>query len=560
MAAVALMMVACSSEDNVLEPESAIQQPGMIPFSATVAAPESDATTRTVYEEVTSGTDAGKIKVAWKAGDAIALLNIETNLADDVTVGTINSDGSASINGNITAGTSGNVIMAYYPADVYNHSAAFFAKFAAQGGTLGFIQDNLDWREGIGSLSVSGSPSAATLDSNLDMESKIAIWKLTLQDNSATPAALNATKVAVKNGSTVLAATTTITASPTVYLALINPADPDVHSYNGLTIEATVGNDTYTYAATQSVTLTPGMYYQSTATMKRQPKVTDLSTITDDYTAGDGDVLTGKLGSNVKISIADGATVTLKDVNITNLRADCDWACINCPGDAILVLEGDNTVCTKEDADKPCKHPGIWIAEEKTLTIRGTGSLNASSNGLGAGIGGGSYIPCGNIIIDGGTIIAKGGDYSAGIGSGSDASCGNITISGGTVTAEGGDLGAGIGSGGSGYGDASCGNITISGGTVTATGGDFGAGIGSGESARCYDITISGGAVTATGGKAAAGIGSGKLAKCDDITITSGVTSVTATKGSENTSSIGAGENSLCGVVKIEDESKVTQN
>lgn len=531
MAAVALMMVACSSEDNVLEPGSAIQQPGMIPFSATVAAPESDATTRTVYKEVTSGTDAGKIKVAWKAGDAIALLNKETNQADDVTVGTINSDGSASINGNITAGTSGNVIMAYYPADVFNHSATFFAKFTAQGGTLGFIQDNLDWRVGIGSLSVSGSPSAATLDSNLDMESKIAIWKLTLQDNSATPAALNATKVAVKNGSTVLAATTTITASPTVYLALINPADPDVHSYNGLTIEATVGNDTYTYAATQSVTLTPGMYYQSTATMKRQPKVTDLSTITDDYTAGDGDVLTGKLGSNVKISIADGATVTLKDVDITNLRADCGWACINCPGDAILVLEGDNTVCTKEDADNPCKHPGIWIADEKTLTIRGTGSLNASSNGFGAGIGGGSEIPCGNIIIDGGTIIAKGGDYSAGIGSGV-----------------------------SGYGDdAYCGNITINGGTVTATGGDFGAGIGSGKSASCDDITISGGTVTATGGKAAAGIGSGELARCGDITITSGVTSVTATKGSENISSIGKGENSLCGVVKIEDMSKVTQ-
>lgn len=42
----------------------------------------------------------------------------------------------------------------------------------------------------------------------------------------------------------------------------------------------------------------------------------DLSMITSNYTAVDGDILTGTLGTGVQISIADGATVTLRSVNI----------------------------------------------------------------------------------------------------------------------------------------------------------------------------------------------------------------------------------------------------
>ena len=42
--------------------------------------------------------------------------------------------------------------------------------------------------------------------------------------------------------------------------------------------------------------------------------VTDLSTITADHTAQDGETLTGKLGAIVKISIADGAAVTINGV------------------------------------------------------------------------------------------------------------------------------------------------------------------------------------------------------------------------------------------------------
>ena len=285
---------------------------------------------------------------------------------------------------------------------------------------------------------------------------------------------------------------------------------------------------------TVTVTYSGEKKVKSVKAVKKVPAVTDLATITADYEAKDGETLTGTLASNVKISIADGATVTLKDVNITNLGNNCDWAGINCPGDATLVLEGTNTVCAGRGGDGYNNYPGIWIAPDKTLTIQGDGTLTAYSNDsqpYAAGIGGGYEIACGNIVINSGTVTSTGGQGAAGIGSGRGAGCGNITINGGTVTATGGTYGAGIGSGGDGDDYASCGNITISGGTVEAT-----------------------------GGKGAAGIGGGRNnGACGTITITSGVTSVKATKG-EGAESIGKGNEGQDITVNIENGANVTQN
>jgi len=268
------------------------------------------------------------------------------------------------------------------------------------------------------------------------------------------------------------------------------------------------------------------------------PAATDLSTLTDDYEAQDGETLTGTLSSNVKISIADGATVTLKDVTINGVNdTSYKWAGITCAGDATIILNGTNTVTGFSE-----RYPGIFVSSGKTLVINGTGELNASSNGSydngsgGAGIGGGNGMNCGNIEIQSGTVTATGKENGAGIGGGYNANCGNITISGGTVTATGGYRAAGIG-GGKRQSTSSCGNITISGGTIIATGGEDAAGIGGGR-----------------------GNGAVSKSSCGTITITSGVTSVTATKGSDDAQSIGAGRYGDCGAVTIEDPSKVTQN
>ena len=126
----------------------------------------------------------------------------------------------------------------------------------------------------------------------------------------------------------------------------------------------------------------------------------NLSTRTAAYSAKSGDILTGTLGSNVKISIANGANITLRDVTINGVdNASCAWAGITCEGNAVITLEGTNTV-----RGFRYYHPGISVPVNSTLTIRGEGSLTVSSNSstntaLASGIGGEYQKPCGNIII-----------------------------------------------------------------------------------------------------------------------------------------------------------------
>ena len=207
----------------------------------------------------------------------------------------------------------------------------------------------------------------------------------------------------------------------------------------------------------------------------------------------DGQTLSGTGGANTHIVIEHGATVTLCGVDITAITNDEShkWAGISCAGDATIILEGFNNV---KGGYKD--YPGIHVPSGKTLTIRGAGTLNASSSGHSAGIGGGHHLACGNIVIEGGTIIAAAASAAAGIGGGNDGACGDITITGGAVTATGGSSGgAGIG------GVQSCGNITITGGTVTATGGSSG-GAGIGSSSSCGNITITEGVIRVTAIKA----------------------------------------------------------
>lgn len=246
----------------------------------------------------------------------------------------------------------------------------------------------------------------------------------------------------------------------------------------------------------------------------------DLSTLDTDYEAQDGDTLTGTLAGQYKITVADGATVTLKDATITCLSASTTYDGIALLGDATILLEGENTV---KGGHK--YNAGIFVPEEKTLTIDGTGSLNVSSGGSVSAIGAkrsGSVtgIPGGNIVINGGTINATGGNGGAGIG-------------GCTVT--------------------NCGTITINGGNITAVGNDSAPGIGSGNRASfCAGITISGGTVTATGNGRAAGIGCGYSGSCGNITIADTVTKVTAIKGDSSPNSIGPGFGGYsCGTITI---------
>jgi hypothetical protein len=197
-----------------------------------------------------------------------------------------------------------------------------------------------------------------------------------------------------------------------------------------------------------------------------------LDTVQHHFVVQNGDTLTGTLDANnhpVKISIANGATVTLDGVTINGTNNESyRWAGITCLGNVTLVLKDGTTNTVKGFYNE---YPGVFVYDGYTLTIQGgasgTGKLIASSNGHGAGIGGGYNISCGNIDIQGGIIEATGGQYAAGIGGGYIRNCGTITITDGVtrVTAtKGTDAPNSIGIG---YRDNenTCGTVTI-GGTV----------------------------------------------------------------------------------------------
>ena len=277
----------------------------------------------------------------------------------------------------------------------------------------------------------------------------------------------------------------------------------------------------------------------------------NLATLTRNVTIASDMTIYGELAGQYKISIADGVKVTLDNAAITNGvdSSDYPWAGLNCLGDAQIVLAPDSENFVK-GFERYC--PGVYVPSGSTLTISGSGSLEAGSNGLGAGIGGGYQLDCGNIVINGGRIAATGGTGAAGIGSGRGRACGSITIAGGSVTATGGTGAAGIGSGRS----HACGNITITGGSVTATGGSYAAGIGTGDlSSSCGDITITGGSVTATGGTNGTGIGSADdTSSCGAITIGANIVQIVATCGSDSANPIGkgGGDEASCGTVTVD--------
>ena len=199
--------------------------------------------------------------------------------------------------------------------------------------------------------------------------------------------------------------------------------------------------------------------------------------------------------NSVVIDAQDGdVELTIKDLNI-------DGGYIDVWGNVSIEIDGENEIIA------PSAHPGVQVISGDSLTINDTnddglldvtGGYNAP--GLG-GEGGGGYHNAtaqhGEIIINGGTIIANGNGDSAGIGSGQktygyfegkdDGSI--IVINSGDVTAIG-----NVGIGGS--NSSTVGEIIINGGTVYAEG-TYDSAIGGGTFTHFGQITINGGDITA---------------------------------------------------------------
>ena len=184
----------------------------------------------------------------------------------------------------------------------------------------------------------------------------------------------------------------------------------------------------------------------------------------------------------------EGGTTGAK-VTLSNVKINAPGAAVSVSGNVELVITGTNILRSGED------RAGLEKADDDgTLTIDGTGSLEAYGGNEAAGIGSRANNNVRNIVINGGTITAEcTGRDGAGIGGGHSGKAENIRINGGVVTATGGEWGYGIGSGYNEYSLLPT-TITITGGTVKAIAGKPGAAIGALASAN--DLTMTGGSLT----------------------------------------------------------------
>lgn len=253
-------------------------------------------------------------------------------------------------------------------------------------------------------------------------------------------------------------------------------------------------------------------------------KVTQNETVNEK----DDDVIvkgSGETTSNVIEVInntEDDLKITLSDVDIADTKGKAPLS-VSGTGDTTIELDGNNSLTGSGWS------AGLERNEEKDaagnvvsgkLTIQDenkNGSLEATGNYGGAGIGGGNLKNSGEIEITGGTITATGALDGAGIGGGGFGGTGTVTITDNAKVdnATGGEGAAGIGSGV--LGDVT---VNISGNaTVNAEGGANGAGIGGGY-ASAGDVTIEGGTtVKAEGGVGGgAGIGGGADLEADEDT------------------------------------------
>lgn len=277
MAALALVMAACSSEENEIlqQPE---QQQGKMHFTATIAAPNSDPTTRS-----TATADGDNYNVAWKVGDVIALVYTDSESdrqKDEATVTAVDGSGNATIECDLnhTVSDGADVTLVYPSAVVFGPDEDLVKGmsytfddfyFTSQEGAAPTDENGIpkyDWRDGDGTFSVNGSD--VTLSGNVTMNPNVAIWKITLQDEATD--ALVANMMFIERGGPV-AAVTGYSASeyyvyvPVPQLNFLNSAFPA----KPLVITGNIMGDDYSYVHSGAVTLTAGKIYESTVTLKQ---------------------------------------------------------------------------------------------------------------------------------------------------------------------------------------------------------------------------------------------------------------------------------------------------
>ena len=430
---VGAIITGCSTDDD----SRSLDQPASktVTLTTTISM-DGGATTRALSEAgVKTFAKDDQIAVVYTNTSSVRVRAVSNALiASDIT----NGGKTAKITVTLTNPKAGSVDYIYPANMAKSNGSPNLSALCMQDGTLATLASTLDYAKGSGNMIVNGSEYTLP---GIALKNQLTICKFKIKNAGGTEITSSI------NGLTVSDGTNTYTVSRSAAEGPIYVAMQPVSSDKTISLVANDASNSY-YKSVTGKALAVNNLYPITVTMA-QGTTTDLSSLSADYEAQNGETLTGQLAASHKISIAAGATVILKnvDINYGKTLTASSYAGITCLGDAtLIVVNASPEIAYNENYVKGFNvgYPGIFVPSGHTLTITGSGTLDVLSDEYGAAIGSGrynidAYNSCGNIVIQGGTIYARGGGSAASIGSGASiiftqndpgtpSSCGNITI------------------------------------------------------------------------------------------------------------------------------------
>ena len=509
LAAMALMMAACTSED-LTQPQTPSSKG--IPFTATISG---KAATRAIKENTTDGI----LETSWAKGEKVALMH--GNIVDVMEVTEVGTDGSATISGTITGSPAdGTEVDLFYPASVVDVSGESpevktnEKLLAEQDGKLETIAEKYDFRrkDGAKLKIVLGS---ASLDGAVSLENQLAIVRFSLSDGSDV---LEAESFEIDDNSGQPIITVKPETADSVLYVAMPPATAQAFHFI-----AKKGNEEYFYSQ-PSATIAAGYYYQSSVELHHEIKYIEASWNSTDHkveyneqTLSDASQYTLVTSSTTAVTWSAGTYVVSSDVSIGGN--------ITLTGDVNLILRdgAELTISGKIDGGKT-NSLNIYGQKASTgkLTINGDGSIgsyNIYVKDLQIHGGDITGTNSGQALLSNGTLKIYHGTISTTARSpGIFADHGKLSIYGGTITASTTQSGAVA---------VQNADMEMTGGTLKATTTAQGE---AGIVVHGGDIDISGGTVIAEGGTSTTADGGNGIHGMKDIKIC-GTANVTATGG-----------------------------
>lgn len=335
------LTTACSSSDD--EPAAPLQKANTL----TVVAGMSDNITRAL-------ADAGTTLTAtWAEGEVVEVYN-----SSSTKIGTL----TPQIFGSATTKLSGVLDPAPSNGEKLTLRYKYVSDYSGQNGTLANISSNYNYCVATTTVTQSGNQYSGTAAS---FDSQQAIVKFTLKKKSD-ESVIKATTMNIRYtgySSTILSLTNLTASNSGEYYIALPPTDGD----KTLTISVNNGNDGKEYAIEAPATaFASGEYYRRNILFTYND-VNVFNGSTGYTVEADSHVLCKGTGSGTQLILKGGSTATLDGLTLQSPNNDCG---IECKGDATIILK-DGTTSTITSTTTQA----LFVASDKTLTIKGTGTL-----------------------------------------------------------------------------------------------------------------------------------------------------------------------------------------